>query len=109
MGTITRDQVVAPALPSVEVDVPEAGGTVRVTGLLLDARMAMLNEAREAGNDLDYVPMVLARTVVLDDGAPLYDVAGWRVFQAAHGARIAELFQVAMRMNGMDRQESQKN
>lgn len=109
MSTITRAEVITPALPAEEFHLPEAGGTVRVVGLLLKDRLAMLEAAKALADELDFVPSVLERTVVLDDGEPLYGLGGWRVFQSAHPERAGELFAVAMRLNGHNAQESKKN
>jgi len=109
MGTIDRSQVIVPVLPFEIVNVPEAGGDVRVQGLLLGERSAMLAAARALAEDVDFVPAVLERTVRLDDGQPLYDLAAWRVFAAMHVDRVNQLFAVALRLNGADPEQSAKN
>lgn len=107
MGLIDRSAIRTPVLPFADVESAAIGGTVRVRGLLLAERLAMLEAARARGDGSDMRPVVLARTVVAEDGLPVYDEATWEVFVSTHLEEADRLFQVALELNGA-RPETEK-
>ena len=115
MAMIQRAAVPAvPALAREVMPVPELGGDVIVQELTLDARLdferALRGSARRGV--MAMVPHLLAATVVLEDGEPLYTVDEWRAFGARNPARkdaAVGLFNTAMRLSGFDGEAAKKN
>lgn len=105
---IDRSAIRAPALPFEDLEVPEIGGVVRVSGLLLGDRLALLDGAKDVPA-IEFMPSLLARTVQAGDGEPVYTVAEWRIFCAAEAAAGSRLFDVALRLNGIDLREQKKS
>lgn len=116
MGTIARDQVLAVHLPEQAVDVPEIGGTVLVRGMSMPQLLAFTAARRRALQPQDgetpdqaaerasgeLVPMLLATTVVLDDGLPVYTAAQWAAFGSQHPQATLALWKVAVQLSGQD-------
>lgn len=114
MALLTRTQIAAPALRKEAVEVPALGGAVIVRGLLLSERMELsalaadLREpqpgesaalvAQRVGRQM--VMFTLARTVVLDDDAPVYTAAEWDRFGADHPDAVLNLYRKAREISG---------
>jgi hypothetical protein len=116
MATVQRGQLLAVELPTQEVDVPAVGGTVLVRGLSMPQLLAFSAARRRAlqpvGDETpdqaaerasgELVPLLLAETVVLDDGLPVYSAAQWAVFGAQHPQATLELWRAAIALSGQD-------
>lgn len=115
MAVISREAVAAPAELAREVVPVEAlGGDVIVTELSLDQRLDFEDavrrvHAKPGATQHALVPHLLARAVVLDDGAPLYTLQQWQTWGARHKAASLQLFLTAMRLSGLDAGEAEKN
>ncbi len=120
---VARGQAKTPVLPKEVVPVDAIGGEVIVRGLLMSEQMAITAQIMQASAPRDgeseeaarirarseRVAQTLARTVVLDDGKPLWSVAEWDVFGCREPAAALELFRVAQRLNGQDDEATAKN
>lgn len=125
MATLKRGAAPALApLASELVAVQALGGSVLVRELSLEARLdferalrarkpaaavAEQDAADEVADVHAMVPHLLAVTVLLDDGAPLYSVQEWRAFGARNIEAAVGLFNTAMRLSGFNADENQKN
>ena len=52
--------------------------------------------------------VLLALSVVLDDGLPVYSPAQWAAFGAKHAEDATALFQAAARLSGQDAETEKK-
>lgn len=106
MAILERGAIAAPTLPKRTVEVPELGGEVIVRGLLLADRLAVLS-----GDKLDFsrISRLLASTVVLADGLPMWTAAEWEEFGAAHFDAAVRLFDVAAELSGLRTEIAEKN
>lgn len=120
---VDRNQTKAPVLPQEVVPVEPLGGDVIVRGLLMSQQMAIAAQTLLAGAPQEgesdeaaqirakslRVAETLARTVVLDDGKPLWTAGQWDVFGCQHPGVALQLFNTAQRLNGQDEEASVKN
>ena len=120
--TINRREVAAVALPQEAVDVPAIGGTVLVRGMSMPQLLAFSAARRRALEPVEgetpdqaaerasgeLVPLLLAATVVLDDGLPVYTAAQWAAFGSVHPAATLDLWRVAVRLSGQDQAAEKK-
>src|SRR5215472_6825818 len=100
---------------TVEVDVPEWGGTVLVRGMTGRERDEFETSMLERGRGGRMVPnpvntraKVIARCIVDDDGKRLFTAADVQALGDKSGAAIDRVFEVAARLSGMsdeDREE----
>lgn len=115
MAVIARGAVPVPPEAAREtVNVPALGGDVLVVELMLDARLdfdQVLRENKRTGRAGVHamVPHLLAVSVVLEDGEPLYSVQQWRTFGARNRNAAIDLFNVAMRLSGFNEADNAKN
>lgn len=123
MPILDRAQIKEPVLPKETVEVPALGGEVVVRGLLLSERLEISAMRRSLGMPLPgeteaeadsraaarSLPVLLARTVVLADGNPLWTVEQWEQFGAVHSGDALHLFDVAMRLAGFNAEATEKN
>lgn len=114
MALLTRTQITPPALRKEAVEVPALGGAVIVRGMLLSERMelsALAAELRDpqpgesdaqAANRMGRMVVMhtLARTVVLEDEAPVYTSAEWDRFGAEHPDAVLDLHRKARELSG---------
>lgn len=120
---VKRGDIKPPVLPREAVSVDAIGGEVIVRGLLMSEQMAITTQILMAGKpqpgETDEaagirarslrVAETLARTVVLDDGQPLWTAAEWDVFGSRESGAALQLFSVAQRLNGQDEEAAEKN
>jgi hypothetical protein len=120
---ISKHEAPQPALPKEAVEFPPVGGEVIVRGLMLSERLWLENMRRrraqpgegedaedaQARAGAEFVPRVLAMTVIDAGGAPIYTEQQWSIFggQDIGGAML--LFNVAMRLSGYDVASAAKN
>jgi hypothetical protein len=123
MALIDRNAVPTPAVPKVTVDVPALGGEVILRGLLLSDRLelsalgaVLADQAggenteqaqRRAGQQAVF--HMLARTVVLADGEPLFTVGQWDAFGGQHPEAVLDLYRRARALSGQDEEANKKN
>lgn len=106
MAILERGAVPAPTLPKRTVEVPELGGEVIVRGLLLADRLAVLSSP---GVDYGRMSRLLAASVVLADGEPLWSAAEWEEFGAQHFEAASRIFDVALELSGLKGEAAEKN
>lgn len=106
MAILKKANIQAPTLPKETVDVPELGGEVVVSGLLLKDRIELFAAAETGGAQLS---RLLAATVLDADGVPVYTQEEWEQFGAQHFAAALRLFDVARRLSGLDAEVAKKN
>jgi hypothetical protein len=102
---IKKGDIKQPVLAKKTVEVPELGGAVVVTGLLLKDRVTMLAKGSLT------VASMLARTVVDADGELIFDEKEWNTFGSTpegFKASVA-LFKEARKLSGFDLEEAEKN
>lgn len=123
MALIDRNNVPAPVVPQETVPMPSLGGDVLVRGLLLDQRLQFgatqreLNKVREGETQeqaweragTEAVPLLLALTVVLQDGLPMWAPSQWQAHGATHHGECMDLFNTAWRLSGFDGGAAAKN
>jgi hypothetical protein len=109
-------------LPSETVTVEPLGGDVLVCGFDMPQLLRFMAAKRRLSEKLDgenqdqaeeravaeVVPFALHLLVLADDGLPLYTEAQWRIWGARNGAAALELFAVAMRLSGNDKDTEKK-
>lgn len=109
---IERATLKPPVLPKQAVPVASLGGEVIVRGLKLSERLALFANLGEAGAAPEqafvHVPRVLARVVVLADGAPVFSEEEWEVHGATWPEEVFELFRVAQKLSGLDGDDAKK-
>lgn len=116
---IERSKVQAPVLPKEATEVPAIGGEVIVRAMLLSDRMAIwdMSKARDGETaeqarvrgESRIVADTLARSVVLDDGEPLWSSKEWDEFAATNPSEALRLFNIANRLSGGDAEAIEKN
>lgn len=116
---IERNKVKPPVLPKETTDSAAIGGEVIVRGLLMSDRMALwaLAKPREGETEeqasaraaAGMVPEMLARTVVLADGKPLWTAQQWDEFAASNSTEALRIFSIADKLSGGDSKEIEKN
>lgn len=123
MATINRQAATLPPLPTAEVEVPEAGGVLKVRALLLTERLDLSRrraaDARPRPGETDEdanaraaraaVTSTLAMCVLADDDRPLWTERQWDQFGAVHLLPCLNLFNEAMRLSGADLEAERKN
>lgn len=116
MPTIAREAIPTVELPSEPHTCEPLGGDVLVRGMDMPQLLRFMSQRREleallegetpdqaqARVGSEQVAQVLSWCVVLDDGKPVYSVAQWRAFGAAHPVEALEMFNAAMRLSGSD-------
>lgn len=119
--TVDRSTVKTPTLPKEVAQVPGIGEVI-VRGLLMSEQMAItaaaLNEKAQPGETDDQarlrarsmrVALTLSKTVILDDGKPLWTAEEWDVFGSRNPDAALDIYNVANRLNGEDDEASEKN
>lgn len=108
MAHLTRDQILAaPDLPREEVDVPEWGGSVLVSGLSgtdRDAFEASIVEVQGSERKMDLENIrakLVARSIVDDAGQRLFSDADVRKLGAKSAVALQRVFEVAQRLSGL--------
>jgi hypothetical protein len=94
------------------VPVPELGedAEVLVVELSLAGRLEFedaLRTPRASTHDL--VPRLLALSVLGEADVPLFSVEQWQAWGARHRDRSVQLFNVAMRVSGLNAADAEKN
>lgn len=103
-----------PPLAREVVPVPELGddAQVLVAELSLAARLEFEDALRSHGKRASthaLVPRLLALSVLGDGDAPLFNAEQWEAWGARHRDRSVQLFNVAMRLSGMNAGDAEKN
>jgi len=107
MALIERTALPEPPLPKRTVQVDALGGEVIVRSLRLADRLA-LSVGDEAVGPA-FLARLLAATVVLQDGEPLWGVAQWEDFGGAHLPETLRVAEVALELNGFKAESAEKN
>lgn len=104
MAVLNRDAVKLPALPKQTHPFPPLGGEVVVRSLLLKERIALSRTGAAALQFEEFVPRLLAATVVDDKGQQLLDEEGWNHIGAIkdNTEHVLALFGVACTLCGFD-------
>ena len=102
---IKREQLPAAKLPEEVVEVASLGGSVIVRGLRMSEALAA---ADTMARGPEGICELLARAVVLEDGAPLYTADEWDSFGGQHREDCLELLGVAMRLSGLNAKDNEK-
>lgn len=110
MAVISRDAVKLPALPKETHPCPPLGGEVVVRSLLLSERLALSAGAVALPFD-QFVPRLLALTVVDDKGEQILDESQWNQLGAtkANAPHILALFDAACTLCGFDQAAEKKD
>lgn len=120
---IARDAIAPAVLPRETVQVDAIGGEVVVQGFDMQQMLAFHAHRRRLVVPLDgespddaieragaaLVPWALSRTVLADDGKPVYTEDQWRAFGGRHAVACIELYHVAMRLSGSDDSAEKKS
>lgn len=107
---LKKSQIKPPVLPQETVEVPELGGEIVVRGLLLRERLVLFDDARgEDAARFGHLTQVLACCVVDAAGERIYSVDEWEQFGAVHFEAALRLFNVALRLSGLDVEAAKKN
>lgn len=91
------------------------GGAVFVRALRINERLQLRREVaalRPANSDeaLEYtVPRLLVRTVVDEDGQPVFTVDEWCDYSATYPGTVLELFNKASVLSGLSAGDAEKN
>ena len=104
---IQKSQVVKPNLPVEEVLIEEIGpAPVRVHGLLLKAVRNLSQEAEAIGSSWE---ILLFHKSILDNaGEPIYTPDEWEIFQVAYKGAWEKINEVIVRVNGWNKEETEK-
>lgn len=103
-----------PPIPREEFPLPD-GGVVFVQALRITERLALRRDVaalRPANSDeaLEYsMPRLLARTVVDEQGAPVFDVQQWCDYSASYPTAVLELFNRSSVLSGLSPGVAEKN
>lgn len=99
---LTREQILgADDLKSEVVDVPEWGGSVRVSMMSGVARDAFQTSIQDSDKSISYFQnSLIVATVVGDDGAPLFAMSDLTALRAKSAAAVTRVANVAERLNG---------
>ncbi len=89
----------SPVLRKEVVDAPPLGEVV-VRMIKLSERIALRDAKVIAENT--FVPRLLALAVSGKDGEPIFDIEGWDIFAVDHQDSANRIFDVAVRLSGMD-------
>lgn len=106
MSVLKKADIQAPILAKETVSVPELGGDVIVTGLLLKDRLELFS-LHESGNA--QLSNMLAATVIDADGIQVFTAPEWETFGASNFSAVINLFNVARRLSGLDAELAAKN
>jgi hypothetical protein len=108
MTRLNKDQILkADDLPTEEVEVPEWGGSVLVRGMTgrqrieYEASMAVMRGGEMVPDVENSMAKLVARTIVGDDGGPMFTVADANALGEKSSAALARVFEVAARLSGM--------
>ncbi|HAJ72431.1 MAG TPA: hypothetical protein DCO68_10175 [Methylophilaceae bacterium] len=102
MGVLNKANIPPPVLPKEVVDVPELGGEVVVTGLMLSDRVNWFISKDRKISDL------LACTVIDANNEPIYTSQEWEQFGSKNFSAALKLFQKAKELSGLDVELNQK-
>ncbi|WP_144149348.1 hypothetical protein [Paraburkholderia sp. BCC1884] len=99
---LTREQILsANDLTAEDVDVPEWGGSVRITVMSGAARDAFQGQMSASDKSISYFHnSLLVATAVGEDGAPLFTVADMEALRTKSAAVVTRVANVAERLNG---------
>jgi hypothetical protein len=101
---LNRAEIIgAQDLKTVDVDVPEWGGTVRLRMLSAAERFAV-NEAANVGGEFDpatFQTTLIERTAVNEDGTPVFDKGDAAALAAKSSGAISRVFEAAAQLNGL--------
>jgi hypothetical protein len=103
MALLGRDAMTNVELPTVDVDVPEMGGTIRVRALNAGDMMAHYAAIDGKQDKLECRAEILARVVVLsvidEDGERIFAADEWPTVIAWGNAALQRVAQAAMKLN----------
>jgi hypothetical protein len=103
--TLTRDEILRKTeLPSVEVKVPEWGGTVRVRALTAgerDAYELRMRDARQDGDAPNIRAALAVLTLVDGEGKPLFAEHDAATLAVYHAKPLDRVFNAAARLSGI--------
>ncbi|QTD91759.1 hypothetical protein [Burkholderia anthina] len=97
---LNRQQILAASdLQSVDVPVPEWGGTVRVLMMSGTARDALQAQVVDNKSTSKFEAALIVATVVDDNGAPLFTVDDVAALQGKSSAALSRVSNAAMKLN----------
>jgi len=104
MPILSRAEIIgAQDLKTIEVDVPEWGGTVRLRMLSAAERFAV-NEAANQGGEFDpakFQTTLIEKTAVDESGMPIFEKGDAAALAAKSSGAIARVFEAAATLNGL--------
>jgi hypothetical protein len=100
MTVLNKSEIPRPVLPKETINIPELGGEVVVCGLILSERLTVAR-----GQGFARMPDMLSRTVVDNEGNPIFSLDEWEIFGISNVAAVFKLFDVAKRLSGLDDDE----
>lgn len=103
---LKKSDIAKPSLPMEAVEVPELGGEVIVRGLLLSERLDLVLHEDEG---IARIPRMLSTCVIDADHKAIFTADEWETYGARHAASALKLWEVAKRLSGMDREDTEKN
>ena len=112
MGFLSREDILkVDDIQIRDIDVPEWGGTVRVRGLSGAERNDYESSQVTMGPDNRLIPdmanrtaKLVARTIVGEDGEPLFNELDVGTLGQKSGAALARVFKVAEELSGLNDQ-----
>lgn len=106
---LNRDSILAVQdLRTVDVDVPEWGGAIRLRMLTAAERFAV-NDAASAGGQFDpakFQTALIERTAVNEDGTALFQPGDASALAGKSSGAIAVVFAAAAKLNGLGGQST---
>lgn len=106
---ISRDSLKPPTLPKETFTCPELGGDVVIRGPLASARIALQRMASADSSVEKMAPVLLAGSVLDSEDRPLFTEAQWDEWGGTNYTAYLDLFNVAMRLWGFNREDNRKN
>ncbi|MCY0385657.1 hypothetical protein OVY01_00055 [Robbsia sp. Bb-Pol-6] len=106
---LTKDQIIAARdLTTTDLEVPEWGGTVRVSMLSGAARDALQADFAESKAVSHVQAVMIAATVVDENGAPLFTKDEIETIRSKGTAPLERVFKAAVTLNKLGAAETEK-
>lgn len=103
---LTADEILAAEdVKTVEVDVPEWGGTVRLRSLSGEDAVRFVESQ---GNQVGSAMNIVGLCAVKDDGTPLFTLEQWELIKKKSLRAIFRLQKVALEINGLSADAAEK-
>ena len=99
---LSADDILSSSLKTVDVNVPEWGGSVRLTEFSFEHRQKFSEIASDPKTKKDIALYVLAQSIIDEDGNALFDEKSIKDLSKKNGKILERLFVEASKLNGLD-------